>query len=247
MLHRDEADGIHRIEHADVNFYLVEEDGGVTVVDTGLPSSWGSLRDALGEIGRSLGDIRAVLLTHGHFDHMGFARRAHEELKVPVYAHERERAVVAHPWRYEHERSRLPYMLRHPGFDAIFAKMTLAGALWVRGLEDVRPYREGERLDVPGHPEVIFTPGHTHGHCSLHFGDRGAVVAGDAIVTIDPYTTRKGPCIVAGAATADSRLALSSLDAIARTGAQTVMCGHGPVWTGGAAAAVERARAAGPA
>jgi glyoxylase-like metal-dependent hydrolase (beta-lactamase superfamily II) len=92
---------------------------------------------------------------------------------------------------------------------------------------------------------VIRTPGHTLGHCALHLPERDVVIAGDAIVTLNPYTARRGPQIVAGAATVDSRRALDSLDALADTGARTVLVGHGEPWTGGAEQAVLAARAAG--
>ena len=92
---------------------------------------------------------------------------------------------------------------------------------------------------------MIFTPGHTFGHCALHLPDRGVLLAGDAIVMFDPYTARRGPCLVARAATADSERALASLDRIADAGADVVLTGHGPPWTGGARQAAELARAAG--
>jgi glyoxylase-like metal-dependent hydrolase (beta-lactamase superfamily II) len=91
----------------------------------------------------------------------------------------------------------------------------------------------------------VFTPGHTLGHCAFHFPDRDAVIAGDAIVTLDPYTGSRGPQIVSRAATADSERALDSLDALAELDAQVVMTGHGPVWRQGIATAVEQARRAG--
>jgi glyoxylase-like metal-dependent hydrolase (beta-lactamase superfamily II) len=166
--------------------------------------------------------------------------------RIVLWVHEREAPVVRHPWRYDHERSRIPYFARHPGFVRIFTAMGAAGALWVKGLGEIRTYSGGEGLDVPGRPRPIFTPGHTHGHCSLAFPDRGAVIAGDAIVTLNPYTSAEGPQIVAGAATADSKRALASLDALGATRAETLLCGHGPPWTQGVALAVERARAAGP-
>jgi glyoxylase-like metal-dependent hydrolase (beta-lactamase superfamily II) len=94
---------------------------------------------------------------------------------------------------------------------------------------------------------VVFTPGHTLGHCALHFADRDCLIAGDAIVTLDPYTGRTGPRLVARAATADVDRNLRSLEAIAATGAATVLTGHGPPWTAGAEAAAELARRAGAA
>jgi glyoxylase-like metal-dependent hydrolase (beta-lactamase superfamily II) len=92
---------------------------------------------------------------------------------------------------------------------------------------------------------VLFTPGHTLGHVSLHFPDRDALIAGDAVVTLDPYTGGEGPQIVSKAATADSERALASLDAVAQSGARHVLTGHGPVWHDGAEAIAEQARRAG--
>ena len=246
MLGKDAAPGIHLVEDAYVNWYIVADGSRLTIVDTGHPRSWASLHDSLAVLGRSAGDIEAVVLTHGHFDHMGFAERARTELGVTVWVHEREVPVARHPWRYDHERSRLPYFARHPSFVKVFAAMGRAGALWVKGLKGARTFGGAAELDVPGRPRVVFTPGHTQGHCAFHFPDRGAVLAGDAVVTLNPYTGRTGPQIVAGAATADSAQALSSLDALAETGAEIVLTGHGEPWTRGVGRAVERARVAGP-
>ncbi len=245
MLHRHAAEGIHRIDEASTNWFLVEEGDRLTIVDTGFPRSWGTLQQALRALGRKASDIEAVVLTHAHFDHMGFTERARAELGVPVWAHEKEVAVTEHPWRFDHERSRLLYA-RYPGFLKIFTAMGARGALWVKGTKEVKTYTSDAQLDVPGRPRVIFTPGHTHGHCSLHFPDRGAVLAGDAFVMVNPYTGGTGPQIVAGAATADSPQALASLDALAGLDAAITLTGHGGPWRGALRSAVEQAQAAGP-
>ena len=246
MLERNVAEGVHRIEHADVNVYLVEDDDGVTVVDTGLPAAFGHIEAALREIGRSTSQIRAIVLTHAHFDHVGSARRAHRQWQVPVWVHREEEFLTAHPYRYKHERSRLLYPIRYPRCIGVLARMAAAGALTVRGVSDPTLFDTGAQLDVPGRPRVVFTPGHTLGHCALHLPDRGVLISGDALVTLDPYTCRRGPHIVAGAATADSRQALESLSALAETGAETVLPGHGQPWYDGAEAAVAVALRAGP-
>lgn len=242
MLHEHVAPGIHRIEDAFVNWYIVDGGpDGLTIVDAGHPASWSSMLEAVDRLGRQPSEVRAVVLTHGHYDHVGFAERARRELRVPVLVHERDVELARRPWSYEHERSMLPYALRHPRFMWVFASMTAARAPLTHGVERLETFRGGEVLEVPGGPTVVHTPGHTHGHCSLHLPDRDALIAGDAIVTFDPYTNSHGPQLVAGAATADSDMALRSLDALAATGASVVLPGHGAPWRDGIGTAVSAA------
>jgi glyoxylase-like metal-dependent hydrolase (beta-lactamase superfamily II) len=239
MLQQNVAPGIHRVEDAYTNWYLVEDDDGVTIVDAGVPTSWGSLQDALGEIGRS--DVKALVLTHAHFDHIGFAERARTELGIPVHVHENDVPLTHHPLRYSYERWPAWYFLTQFQALPIVAALLRARAFWPQRIGSVERFTNGS-LAVPGAPQVLFTPGHTLGHCALHFPDRDAVIAGDAIVMLDPYTAEKGPKLVARAATADVQRNLETLDAIAETGATTVLTGHGEPWTGGAEEAVRQAR-----
>jgi glyoxylase-like metal-dependent hydrolase (beta-lactamase superfamily II) len=238
--------GVHRLEHAYVNCYLLEEAGALTIVDTAHPSTWPVILRALTALGRTPVDVRAIVLTHAHFDHLGFARRAQEEWGVPILAHVEEQELAAHPYRYAHENPRLIYPLQHPkAIPALFG-MVRAGALRVKGVTGLDPILPGEVLDVPGHPRVVFTPGHTFGHCALHLADADAVLSGDALVTFNPYTGGEGPQIVSGAATADSTQALASLAELAETRASVLLPGHGPLWRDGAGSAASAALAAGP-
>lgn len=241
------APGVARLEHAYVNCYVLAGDRGATVVDAGLPRMWRMLPQLLAAVDRTPADVRAVVLTHAHFDHVGFARQAMRDLHAEVWVHPADARLAAHPYRYAHENPRAVYPIRHPRALPILGAMVAAGAARVRGVSVVRSLVPGTRLKVPGRPDVIACPGHTDGHVALHLPDRGVLLSGDALVTLDPYTGRTGPRIVAGAATADSTLNLASLDALAATGAPLVLPGHGEPWTGGAAEAVRLARAAGPA
>ncbi|HEY2320360.1 MAG TPA: MBL fold metallo-hydrolase [Solirubrobacteraceae bacterium] len=240
------APGIHRVAESFTNWYLVDHEGSLTVVDSGLPGSWDSLGQALRRLGRSHADIAAVVLTHAHFDHLGFAERARRELDVPVYVHDNDVPLTRHPWRYDHERARAYYFATQVRALPMVAAFLRRRAWWPAPVQQVRRFSDGT-LPVPGSPRVVFTPGHTHGHCALHFPERDTVIAGDAVVTLDPYTARRGPRIVARAATVDSTRNLHTLDALAATGAQTVLVGHGEPWLQGSEAIVELARAAGPA
>jgi glyoxylase-like metal-dependent hydrolase (beta-lactamase superfamily II) len=161
------------------------------------------------------------------------------------HVHENDVPLTKHPRRYGYERSPAYYVATQVRALPIVAALVRNRAWWPKPVGEVRRF-EREIPQVPGAPRVIATPGHTLGHCSLHFPDRDAVIAGDAIVTLNPYTGRRGPQIVSGAATVDSERALASLAELERTGAATVLVGHGEPWSGGAEAAVAAARTAGP-
>jgi glyoxylase-like metal-dependent hydrolase (beta-lactamase superfamily II) len=89
------APGIHRIgDEALVNSYLVEESGEVTIADAGLAGLYRDLPDELASMGRSIEDVRALVLTHGHSDHIGYAERLRTERGVPVSVHEDDAALA---------------------------------------------------------------------------------------------------------------------------------------------------------
>lgn len=238
---RDAAAGVHRIEDAYVNWYLLEDADGLTVVDAGLPVSWRSLERALRALGRPWEDVRALVLTHAHYDHVGFAERLRRQRDVPVLCHADEVSLARKPLSYRRERPVWRYLGNVRAWP-IIARMMLAGAPLVSGIKELRPFADDEQLDVPGRPRVVATPGHTFGHVALHLPERNTVIAGDAVVMLDPYTGLPGPRLVARAATADSRRAWASLERLEALDAGTVLTGHGPPWRGGAAAAVAAAR-----
>ena len=242
MLITDVTDGVHLLQHGNVNSWLLEDEAGLTLVDAGLPGAWRHLENGVNSLGYRMADIRALALTHAHFDHVGMARRLVRRFGLPVHAHSADHDLAAHPFRYARENPISPYPLRHPRAVPLLGSMLVAGMPFVRGVDDVRPLSVDAELDVPGRPRVIATPGHTHGHVALHLPERDAVITGDALVTLDPYTALSGPRLVAGAATADESRALASLDAIAETDARRVLPGHGMPWTRGARKAAEIAR-----
>ena len=243
MYEADVGPGVHRVEDAYTNWYLVEDGDRLTVVDAGVPTSWDSFTKALAALGRKPSDVAAIVLTHGHFDHLGFAERARKALGVPVWVHEDDVPLTRNPLGYQHERSRAPYLL-NPGALPIMASLARNRAFFAPPVTEVQRFTNGT-LDVPGSPQVVRTPGHTYGHCSLHLPDRDVLIAGDALVTLDPSTGRRGPRLVARAATAFSDRALESLSALEATGAGTVLPGHGGPWRDGIGEACRLARAAG--
>ncbi|HMO09919.1 MAG TPA: MBL fold metallo-hydrolase [Actinotalea sp.] len=81
------APGLHRIGNDVVAAYLVVDETGVTVVDAGLAGHYRYLVHELHLVGRSLTDVRGIVLTHGDTDHLGFAERLRVAHGVPVHVH----------------------------------------------------------------------------------------------------------------------------------------------------------------
>jgi glyoxylase-like metal-dependent hydrolase (beta-lactamase superfamily II) len=82
------ASGLHRVGSEIVNSYLIVSQDGITIIDAGLPGYWKPLQAELAAMGKSPGDVRALILTHGDTDHIGFAARLHRETGVAAYIHE---------------------------------------------------------------------------------------------------------------------------------------------------------------
>jgi glyoxylase-like metal-dependent hydrolase (beta-lactamase superfamily II) len=234
------ADDVYLVEHAYTNCYVIIDGDAVTLVDACYPSTWNTVRTGLTSLGRSIADVAGLLLTHGHFDHVGFARQLQRRFTVPVWIHEDDRWLAAHPYRYRPQRNRLLYPVLHPRSLPVLARMVAAGALRVRGVEATTTFRAG-RLDLPGSPVAVPSPGHTAGHCAFLLPERDVLLSGDALVTLDPYTGRTGPRMVAPAATADFELNRRSLNRLADLDAKTVLPGHGDPWPHGSASAVRMA------
>ena len=89
------ASGIHRIgDRSIINAYLIEEANEVTLVDAGVAGLYRDLPKELASMGRTIEDVRALVLTHGHSDHIGFAERLRTERHVPVSVHEADAALA---------------------------------------------------------------------------------------------------------------------------------------------------------
>ena len=232
------APHLHRIGNDIVAAYLVDTDEGVTVIDAGLAGHWHDLRAELAKMGRSVDDIRGVVLTHGDSDHIGFAERLRRDHGVPIYVHEADAA------RARGEKKTQP----------AWGRMKLgatAGFFWYairkRGLRttpvtEVVEVHDGQQLDLPGQPRIIGLPGHSPGSIAIHVPVADAIFVGDGLTTRHVLTGQRGP--QRAPFTDDPDEAVASLSHLEGIKASWLLPGHGPAWSGGVAEAIRAIRAA---
>lgn len=216
------VDGVYRITSGIVSAYAIDGDEGVTLVDTLVAKRESLIMRSLAEMGRSISDVSAIVLTHGHEDHFGSAAAVKDASGAAVYASAGEVGAI----RGE-IRPPLP-----PVWDSLpFLKPILR--LFPTPPPVAVDYVIGEGVDgrLPEDLRVIDTPGHSPGHISFLLDrDGGLLVVGDAAVA------RKGE-VARGWFNRATPTIDASLQHISEFEFATAVFGHsGPIQSGAAAA-----------
>jgi glyoxylase-like metal-dependent hydrolase (beta-lactamase superfamily II) len=231
------APGLHRIGSDVVNTYLVEDASGIMIVDAGLPGQLRELEQELTQLGRSLDDVRGIVLTHGDTDHIGFAERLRQRNGIAVHVHEvdaaRARGEVKKP-NSSWGPIKIRPLLRFLWYSA------RRGGLRIRPVREVVTFADGAMLDLPGSPRIIHVPGHTPGSVAVHVPAVDALFVGDAMTTGNVLTGEQGPR--PAPFTLDPEGALASLAKLEAVPATWVLPGHGAPWRGGVSEAIRLVR-----
>lgn len=154
------ASAVHRVTGGVTNFYLIEDGGRFILVDAGTPGDWGLLQAALADAGGVLVALEAMVLTHAHADHTGFAERARTEARASVWVHQADAAVAQGAKPAKNDGSMGRYLLRAEFYRTVISLMRRGGAKIVPVVE-ASTYGDGQTLDLPGRPKAIHAPGHT--------------------------------------------------------------------------------------
>jgi glyoxylase-like metal-dependent hydrolase (beta-lactamase superfamily II) len=236
--------GVHRLSRGVSNFYVVEAPEGLVLVDAGVSADWPLFVRTVTSLGRSPTDLKAVLLTHAHSDHTGFAEHARTQTHAPVWVHRDDVAAAKGGPLARHEAGLGGYLRHAEAWRTLFG-LLLHGGVSIVPILEVSAFADGQVLDLPGRPTVVHLPGHTAGSAAILFEQQNLVFTGDALVTRNPLTGRRGPQIMPRGLNVDSRRALESLGKLEGLSASRVLSGHGEPWTEGVGEAVRRARSAG--
>ncbi|MDQ3069024.1 MAG: MBL fold metallo-hydrolase [Acidobacteriota bacterium] len=230
-MHEEPSAGIARVPVLFVNAYLVDVTPGVradgwVLVDSGLRGLGAAVIQKAASDRYGAGTPpRAIVLTHGHFDHAGSAATLAQRWDCPVFAH----------------RLELPYLTAQSDYPP--QDPTVGGALaamsrvFPHSACDLRPYvqplpGDGTVPFLPGW-RAIHTEGHTPGHVSLWRQAGGVLLAGDAVATMNQESwtrTVTMPCELRWPPipmTTDWKAAHASVRALAELRPQIIAAGHG--------------------
>ncbi|MBE7518186.1 MAG: MBL fold metallo-hydrolase [Thermoflexaceae bacterium] len=170
-LAREVLPGLFQVRTRGSRAYLVVEDD-ITLIDTGNPGSGIRVLKALQEIGRSPDDIKHIVITHYHIDHVGGLPELQKYVNARTGVHLAEAPHVESdeplPNPFIHPllaRICEPYLLRQdPGSARVDVHLN-----------------DGDELPVFGGMRIVHAPGHTAGSISIHFPNRGLLLVGDAM------------------------------------------------------------------
>ena len=194
------------------NVYLLVDDDGLTLVDTGLPGRADLILEQIEDLGYSPSDVKRIIITHHHADHTGSLAA----LKKATQAE-----VIAHP-------ADAPYIdgtLSQPGparpqwlsdLLARFSRLWATEPVVVNTLVN-----DGEELPILGGIKILHTPGHTPGSICLYLQNQKLLIAGDLLAH------RFGLKLPSGSFTVDIAQEIQSVQRVAGLEFDNICFGHG--------------------
>jgi glyoxylase-like metal-dependent hydrolase (beta-lactamase superfamily II) len=137
------AGSIHRLTNGVANFYLIEESGQLVLVDAGAPKDWALFTKAALGLGKAVGDLDAVLLTHAHTDHTGFAEHARTTTGATVWVHEHDVEMARTGKVGQRDGKTSAYLLRG-AFWRTAVVLGMRGATKIIPIKEVSGFSDGE-------------------------------------------------------------------------------------------------------
>ena len=171
-------EGVHLVPMGMANAYLIEGDDGLTLIDAGYPNKEAVVFGAIRGLGRSLDQLKHLILTHGHPDHIGSAARIVQETGARTYMHPLDIPIAESGGPFRPMRA-APGVLRR-----VLCKLLYHPDERMEPVAIDQPLIPGEILPIAGGFEVIHTPGHCAGQVAQLWRPGRILFAGDVGMNI---------------------------------------------------------------
>jgi len=163
---------VHVVPMGFANAFLIEGDDGLTLIDAGYPHKEAAVFGAIRGLGRSPDQLKHLIFTHGHPDHIGSAAAIVRETGARTYMHPLDIPIAESggPFRP---------MTPAPGLTGVLCKLFFHPDERVEPVAIDQPLTDGEILPIAGGFEIIPTPGHCAGQVALLWRPGRMLFAGD--------------------------------------------------------------------
>ena len=181
MLAKRIAAGLYVIPISIVNTFLIDSPDGCVLIDSGVPGSAEKILQAVRELGKRDSDIRHILLTHAHSDHIGSFAALKQATGADTYMHPLDASIATSGTGFRP-------MEPAPGFIRSLLFRALVGSMEETKTEGApidHQVEDGEVLSIAGGLTAIHVPGHTAGQLAFLWPQHGGVLfAADACSNI---------------------------------------------------------------
>jgi glyoxylase-like metal-dependent hydrolase (beta-lactamase superfamily II) len=170
--------GVHVVPMGMANAFLIEGEDGLTLIDAGFPAKQAEVFTAIRALGRSPDQLKHLLFTHGHPDHIGSAAAIVRQTGARTYMHPLDIPIAESGGPFRPMKP-APGLLRQ-----MMCRLFFDPNERMEPFAIDQPLTAGEMLPIAGGIEVIHAPGHCAGQVALLWRPGRMLFAGDVYMNL---------------------------------------------------------------
>ena len=202
------TDNVHIIDGIGYSNVFLIVDKDLTLIDTGMPNNGKKILEYISNLGFKPSDVKQIIITHYHPDHMGSLFEVWSETKADIFVHDIDSPYISGKKKVPLPKGGKKLLY---GFLSLFMK--------IKFVESNKTVKDG---DIIKNLKVIHTPGHTPGHICLYDSKR------KILFSADMFRVEKGQIKSADESFIDNKIELEkSFNKISSLDFDTICPGHG--------------------